>query len=336
MHPSEVWYGQSLGARLARAALTPVSWLYAGGWLAYRSAYDLGLKRPTEPHRAVICVGNLLVGGSGKTPVTLHIAEVLRDMGRQIVISASGYGGPRTEAASLAPDGPLKASEWGDEPAMIRWLLPDVPLIVGRRRVLAAEICAKEHPRAVMLMDDGFQHLPLRKHVSILLDPLAPRNSMCLPAGPYREPRSGRSRADLILPDRFRVDSGPTGLIRHDGAAVPMDEAPDRSILLLAVGDPERIERSLRESGLHPVTVRLLPDHDPMTAGNLFQFLPTDLPVITTAKDWVKLRERPDVGEREWLIAEYEARIEPAAEFRAWLEARLDGFPTTETQAAPE
>src|SRR5687768_508249 len=99
MHPSEVWYGQSLGARLARAALTPVSWLYAGGWLAYRSAYDLGLKRPTEPHRAVICVGNLLVGGSGKTPVTLHIAEVLRDMGRQIVISASGYGGPRAEAA---------------------------------------------------------------------------------------------------------------------------------------------------------------------------------------------------------------------------------------------
>src|ERR1022692_4001728 len=117
----DVWHSPTLGAAVSRILLTPASWLYAFGWEAYASTYRLGLKRPKEAHRPVICIGNLVVGGSGKTPATLAVAQLLLDMGEPIVLSVSGYGSPRSEAASIAPMGPLPAAKWGDEPAMVRW-----------------------------------------------------------------------------------------------------------------------------------------------------------------------------------------------------------------------
>src|ERR1700740_2610619 len=180
MHWTEIWDSESPRARLIRIFLAPISFLYALGWRSYLALYQLGLKKPSEPHKPVVCVGSLQVGGSGKTPLTLYLAALLRKLGYEVAIGCSGYGCPASEAAKIAPDGPLKASEWGDEPAMIRELLPEVPLIVGRRRVLAAKLCHASFPNSVLLMDDGFQHLPLQKHLSLLAMP--PRkNQRCLP-----------------------------------------------------------------------------------------------------------------------------------------------------------
>ncbi|HVL40476.1 MAG TPA: tetraacyldisaccharide 4'-kinase, partial [Fimbriimonadaceae bacterium] len=204
MRAEEIWYGDGWKPAAVRTLLTPLSWLYTLGWQSYLGMYRLGLKRPQEPHRPVLCVGNLVVGGSGKSPLVLHLARLLRNLGQDVVVSASGYGSPRAAGASVAPDGPLDPAEWGDEPAMLRWLQPDLPIVVGRRRVLAAQLVARSWPGSVMLMDDGFQHLPLHKHLTLLLDPDIP-NSQTLPAGPYREPRVNRSRADLVLPGAFRV-----------------------------------------------------------------------------------------------------------------------------------
>ena len=317
MHPGDLWNSDALHARLLRGALLPLSGLYAVGWEVYLATYRLGLKKAAHPHRRILCVGNLVSGGSGKSPVTLHVAQVLRELGHEVVISASGYGSPRAEAATLAPEGPLSAKEWGDEPAMIRWLLPDVPLVVGRRRVLAAELVAQHHPEAVMLMDDGFQHLPLRKDLSLILDDPNPRNRWCLPAGPYREGRWNRRRADAVLPGRFQIETEPLRFLRPDGSEV---SKPERMAALCALGQPERFFVAL--GGPEPAIA--LPDHDPMDAGTLLERLPRDRPTVVTAKDWVKLRERSDVGEREFLIARHAVRIEPATEFRAWLERRLD------------
>lgn len=309
----DLWESPRLGPRLVRAALTPLSWLYAAGWQTYLATYRWGLKRAAEPHRPVVCVGNLQAGGSGKSPLVRHLVDVLREMGREVVVSCSGYGAPHAEAASLAPDGPLDAARWGDEPAMLRDLVPDLPLVVGRRRVLAAELVHERRPHAVMLMDDGFQHLPLRKTISIVLDPEAPPNSRCLPAGPYREPRGNRKRADLVLPGRFRVvEEGPW-----------LDEEwPPRFVALCALGQPSRFLASLPRP---PVSTKVLPDHDPLTAGNLFDGMDPALPVVVTAKDWVKLRARTDLAGRRILVARHAVRVEPAAEFRAWLAERLDG-----------
>ncbi len=321
----ELWESTAPGARLARTALTPLSWLYAGGWQTYLLAYRLGIKKAQEPHRPVLCVGNLQAGGSGKSPLVRHLVDVLRDMGREVVVSCSGYGAPRAEAATLAPAGELDAAEWGDEPAMLRALVPDLPLVVGRRRVLAATLVHEAHPNAVMLMDDGFQHLPLQKNLSLVLDPINPPNRLCLPAGPYREPRSNRKRADQILPGRFHVkEEGPwlessERTTNHEPRTTT--DWPTAFAVLCALGQPARFLASLPHP---PTTTKLLPDHNPLTAGNLFDGMDPALPVVVTAKDWVKLRARTDLAARRILVARHAVRVEPAAEFRAWLAERLD------------
>ena len=323
MHAAELWHSTSPKARLARIALLPASAAYALGWEAYLAWYRLGFKKPEEPHRPVICVGNLQAGGSGKSPLTLHMADLLLGMSRQVAISCSGYGAPRSESATLAPDGPLDPAEWGDEPAMFRWLRPELPLVVGRARVQAAGIVHHTMPQAVMLMDDGFQHLPLQKHATILIDPSEPDNPWCLPAGPYREPRRNRKRADLVVPQAYRIDRQPLRLLTPDGE----EAQPDRYSVLCAIGQPERFLADLeryRPAANSPVPRLLLPDHDPLDAGNLLDRVPKELPVVVTAKDWVKVRRRADALQRDWLIATNEVRLEPQASFRAWLEQKLN------------
>lgn len=298
-----------------RFALYPASLLYAAGWRVYAAMYAWGLKKPYVARVPVVCVGNLTVGGTGKTPLVVHLAGVLRDLGREVVVSVSGYGSPGAEAASIAPEGELDPHRWGDESALLRDVLgPEFPLIVGRRRVLAAQLCDERFPHAVLLMDDGFQHLPLAKTVSILLDP-EPSNPFCLPLGPYREPRrSGAARADLVLPGRFHLQVGPTEL---DGPP------PKEADLLCAVGDPSRVRRGLDQAGVRVVAERILPDHHPLDSPGLLDGLGVVRPLVVTSKDWVKVR-RLSLGDRKVVVASYRVSIEPADEFRSWLAGRLD------------
>lgn len=300
---------------LARYTLYPASLLYATGWRLYAAMYGLGIAKPYVPRIPVICVGNLVVGGTGKTPLVAHLAGILREMGKEVVLSVSGYGSPGSEAATIAPSGELDPRRWGDEAAVLREELgAGVPLIVGRRRVLAAHLCEESFPNAVLLMDDGFQHLPLAKTVSIVLDP-EPANPFCLPLGPYREPRwSGAARADLVVPGRFRMDVGPT---EFDGPA------PEEADLLCAVGDPMRLRRALTAAGVRLENARILPDHHPLDDAGVLEGLGENRPLVVTAKDWVKLRRLP-LGGRKVVVASYRVSIEPADEFRSWLAGRLD------------
>lgn len=322
MHANELWTGRKLGPTLARIALFPFSLLYVIGWEAYLGMYRLGLKRAKHPHAPIICIGNLVSGGSGKTPVTIHLIEVLRQLGHSVTVSSSGYGSPRSEAATVAPSGPLIAAEWGDEATLFRWKFPDLALIVGRRRVLAADLCHQEFPNSILVMDDGFQHLPLQKDLTIILDPTSPPNPLCLPAGPYREARWNRRRADLVLPGQFQVVHHSKGLLHPNGE---LAESHPEVALLCALGQPENVIQSLTQLGIAVRDRRLLPDHDPLTGGTLIHDLPTDIPTVVTAKDWVKLRNHPDVAQREFLILDHSVTIEPASDFKAWLQSKLDG-----------
>jgi tetraacyldisaccharide 4'-kinase len=322
MHASELWEGRGFGPVLARCALAPFSFLYGIGWEAYLGIYRLGLKKAAHPHSPILCVGNLVSGGSGKTPVVLHLIGLLREMGYTVVVSSSGYGSPKSEAANLPPEGELNPEKWGDEAALFRHKYPDLNLIVGRRRVLAAEYCHEVAPDSILLMDDGFQHLPLKKDLTILLDPEKPKNRMCLPAGPYREPRWNRKRADLVIPGQFRIEES-TQITNIEGDALP---PPPECSLLCAIGQPQNVIAALEALGSRIVRKFLLPDHNPLTGGTLIQNLPSHIPTVVTAKDWVKLRNRADVGEREFLILDHQVQIEPKAEFTAWLKSHLDGI----------
>lgn len=300
---------------ILRYGLAPLSILYAAGWRVYAATYTLGLKRPYVARVPVVCVGNLTVGGTGKTPLVLSLADVLGSLGRSVAISVSGYGSPASRAATIAPEGHLDPARWGDEAALLRDALgTEVPLIVGRRRVLAAQLCEAEFPESVLLMDDGFQHLPLSKTVSIVLDP-EPQNPYCLPLGPYREPRgSGVTRSDLVLPGRFRLVAGGPEFAKP---------APPEADLLCAIGDPDRFRRALVESGMRLVEERILPDHHPLDDPSILAGLGEHRPLVVTAKDWVKLRRLPLEG-RTLVVASYRVSIEPADEFRSWLAGRLD------------
>lgn len=312
---------------MRNAMLSPLSLLYGLGWVAYESVYRFGWKTPAEPHPAVVCVGNLVVGGSGKTPFSLYTIGLLRAMGRLPVLSASGYGSPHSRGASLAPEGELDAGEWGDEAAYMRWLQPDLPLVVGRDRVAAAGIAAAAHPGSVLVLDDGFQHLRLRKHFSIVLDPPRP-NRLWLPAGPYREPRSGLRRADLVLPSdalSLRVSGGV--FRRPDGSEDPETPTPPARIdVLCAVAHPQRFFQALSAAGFEIVHYRLLPDHDRLDAGTLLHGFDPARPLFVTAKDWVKLRKRGDLAGRDVRIADYRIAVEPEDAFRRWLEERLESI----------
>ncbi len=316
MHVEEFWESRAVGPVLGRVALLPLAGLYAIGWECYLAWYKLGFKRAKMPHPRTLCIGNLVVGGVGKTPTVVFVAKELLARGHEVVVSSSGYGGPMSTGAQLAPDGPILASAWGDEPALFREELPSVPIIVGRDRLAAATIAGEQFRHSILLMDDGFQHLPVAKRVSVVLDPPR-RNRLCLPAGPYREPRWRKRRADLVIPGHYQVRSDPLEVETISGAYA----------LLSAIGQPERFLQSLIESGMvsgPPAMDLRLPDHDDLQAGNLLAPVPVAMPIITTQKDWVKLSERTDIAERKIVVAKHSVRIEPADEFFAWIEERLN------------
>ncbi|HMS54582.1 MAG TPA: tetraacyldisaccharide 4'-kinase [Fimbriimonadaceae bacterium] len=330
MHITEVWEGRSFAAMAIKGLLLPFSGVYALGWQMYRSVYQLGLKKAVEPQIPVVCIGNLTTGGTGKTPVTVAITQILAASGRTIVVGASGYGSPAAEGASVAPDGPLDPLQWGDEPALLRSLLPAVPLIVGRARVKAAQLCAQHFPHAVLLMDDGFQHLPLQKHVTVLVEPSWLTNHFCLPAGPYREPRGNRRLANILL--------GPEGhfqivqqLLTFTTINGQVAEVPKQAQMLCAIGSPQRFLESLRTSGVEVICQRALPDHDRLDAGTLFEGMEAAVPIVVTAKDWVKLQRRSDVP-TNLLIAHLAVDITPVEAFKSRLLSLLEAHESQGTR----
>ena len=315
MHAAEIWSSKAVLPRLIRIALFPLSLLYALGWEGYLFTYRLRLKKPYRSKLPILCIGNLVVGGSGKSPMVVWLVEQLRGLGYQVVVGCSGYGGPHAEAAEIAPVGPLEPSVWGDEPAMIRSMYADLDIVVGRRRVLAAQLVEERFPDAILLMDDGFQHLPLAKDISILLDASEQGNHLCLPAGPYREPRWNLGRANFVLPSKYRVQRLPIDL----GV-----EIPAQANLLCAIGQPQRFEADVAALGVNILERRFLADHDPLTAGTLFDGLDPNVPLIVTAKDWVKLQSRLDLAEREIIVARQRISVEPKDEFLTDLKRKID------------
>lgn len=299
--------------------LSPLSLLYQLGWRAYLLCYSSGLLKRYRPAVRTICVGNCTAGGSGKTPFTLYLAEALAARGIPVAVSTSGYGSPRYQGAALAPAGPLNVREWGDESTMFRELLPDIPLIVGHSRVEAAKIAEREFPDRLLLMDDGFQHLPLQPWISLVIEPQL-ENDFCFPAGPYREPPSlGQRRATRTL--TYDRDIHPLPLLVRTPAGDPVPKGPIH--ILCAIAHPQRLIDSLALAGYPAQSALTLPDHDPLDAGNLLSRFKGDTPLAVTAKDYVKLKLHPDLARLCVALVDYRVAPRDPDEFFSWLEQKL-------------
>lgn len=311
----DLWAGRGAVA----FALSPLALAYGLGWKVYAGMYALGVRRGYRSTLPSVCIGNLTAGGTGKTPTVAHVARVLATLGRKVVLSVSGYGAPVYSAPAVAPDGPLDPREWGDEAALLRWWLPDFPLVAGKRRAVSARLAERAFPGHVLLLDDGFQHLAFSPCVSVVLDPDRP-NRFCFPAGPFREPRTaGLARATAVIPGRFTVERSPR-------LTSPPDETPATATecdLLCAVGSPDGLVASVESMGVRVVGSRFLADHDPLDSKGLLDGLGLERPIVVTGKDWVKLKSRCDLGERRFLVADYDVAILPAEEFAVWIGERL-------------
>jgi len=240
------------GAGRARARwLAPLGGVFGAAAALRVGLYRRGLLRQRRLSGPVISVGNLSVGGSGKTPLVARVAEILRDAGEPVAILSRGYGGSFRGEALIVGDGAAvlaDASEAGDEPVMLARALRGVVVAVGRRRDRVGRAVEARFGRRVHVLDDGFQHLRLFRDLDLLCVGEADLADQPLPAGRLRERASASARADVICAwsatavtsdhgRTFRVSRRPLGFFDLDGNP---RAAPARPFLLSGIANPQR------------------------------------------------------------------------------------------------
>jgi tetraacyldisaccharide 4'-kinase len=326
------WYVRGgAPAPLTRALLRPVSWVWAAA-----TARRIARGRTVDPGVPVICVGNLTVGGTGKTPVVRALAKRLGGAQGRAQILTRGYGG-RLKGPLLVAPGLHSATDVGDEALM---LAGDAPVWVARDRAAGAQAAAAGGAR-VIIVDDGHQNPSLAKALSLVVVDGETRDhewpfgdGAVFPSGPMREPLAvGLARADaivLLLPaDLEAPDSAllalfagkPVLIARLVPGAPP---PPGPQLAFAGIGKPWKMERALKASGCDLADFAPLPDHARYDE-RLLRFLAERASrlgagLLTSEKDWVKLPPAWQARVKAWPI---EARFEDEAALDALL-ARLE------------
>jgi len=318
-YAERVWY-----APRAPLVLRPLAALFGLAVRLRRAAYRSGLLRTRHPGVPVIVVGNITVGGTGKTPVVAWIATTLAAAGYRPGIVSRGHGGQLRAGTHLVEPGDSAA--WtGDEPLLLR-RQTGLPVCVGPDRAAAAArlIAAGVD---IVIADDGLQHYRLARdlEIAVLDGERLFGNGALLPAGPLREPAERLGQVDLLLvnggesgvPGAFAVQVRSIGLVSPDGQQrQPLAALAGQRVRLLAgIGSPGRLQRALAEAGLDVVTIPVA-DHGRVSAAVLAA--DPGLPLLLTAKDVVKYPSLP-TG-RTWII---EAALQAPAALRETLLARV-------------
>ncbi len=227
-----LWQGHGLGSRLLLKPLSPLAWGMRGA-LAIR--HRLTAVRRVE--RPVISVGNLTVGGNGKTPLVLYLCHRLSAMGLRPVVVSRGYG--RQQAGNMLAwspgDPPADPSIFGDEPTWFTRRNPKVPVVVGADRVAACRWAIDELKAEVLVLDDAFQHIRLARDLDLVAvhAKAGLGNKQLLPAGPLREPPSALGRAHGLIFTYAEPDQQAGDLRRQH--ALP-EQLPAAACKLLPVG----------------------------------------------------------------------------------------------------
>ena len=315
------WYRRGAVAWL----LWPASLVFSIVVTVRRLLYWLRLLKSVHPGIPVIVVGNLTVGGSGKTPLVLWIAEFLKKKGWSPAIVSRGYGGtvewPR--AATVASE----AEDVGDEPIVLS-RRGGCPVWVGPDRVKVIEALRAEHPDVnVLVLDDGLQHYRLRRDLEIaVVDSRGFGNGFLFPAGPLRESSARLRSVDAVVSHGASVKGYAMQL--EGEVAHRMTDARERRPLqswrgqklhaVAGIGNPARFFVHVGRLG-PKVVPHPFPDHH--------RFIPEELefgdeaPVLMTEKDAVKLRR---YARANWWVLPVSAKLDPA--FADWLLEKLDGW----------
>lgn len=282
------WYGGSGRGRW----LLPLAWLFAGLARLRRSLYERGILARYRSPRPVVVVGNLTVGGSGKTPFVIWLAGELARRNFRVGVAMRGYRGGENAARRLTNADSAAAA--GDEALMIRRRL-SVPVAVAVRRADAVRLL--EPDCDLILCDDGLQHYALARDLEVVVvDGMRGfGNGRRLPAGPLREPAARIEEADAVVVNgdgyqrhgAIRMQLEPVAVVSlRDGSRRPLSDYAGREVVAAAaIGNPDRYFAMLRAHGLR-IETRTLPDHarfTPALAG-----AGQGKPVLLTEKDAVK------------------------------------------------
>jgi tetraacyldisaccharide 4'-kinase len=302
MRPETIWYG---GHWLAYPLL-PLSWVYRFAVAARRTAYRRGWLETRRLPVPVIVVGNLTVGGTGKTPLVLWLASFLLGRGFRPGILSRGYGGTARDWPRLVP-AQADPNELGDEGVLLA-RRGVCPVAAGPDRIAAGRLLLEEASCDIIVCDDGLQHYRLARDIEILVVDAARGlgNGYCLPAGPLREPGSRVSRVALRVCNggncfgAERMDLVPGGLtsLRDATLVRPLSSLRRQRVTAVAgTGNPERFFTLLRSHGLH-LDERPYPDHYRYGPGDAASWPPG--PVVMTEKDAVKCL--PFAGRDHWFL----------------------------------
>jgi tetraacyldisaccharide 4'-kinase len=298
MRAPEFWNSRSGSPTGYAALLSPLGALYARIVRFRRARAD-----PFRPNACILCVGNLTVGGSGKTPIAIALGRLLTARGKKIVFLTRGYGGRLRGPVQVNP-ARHSADDIGDEALL---LVTQGTTIVARNRAAGARLADSMRADAV-IMDDGFQNFQIAKDVSLIVidAEMGFGNGLCLPAGPLREPAaSGLARADAVV----LVGPGEPNLPPFDGPVLRAHLVPNapetvrgRSVFAFAgIGRPEKFFAMLRAIGAHIEGAQAFPDHHKFTRLELSALKNAALKrgalLVTTEKDFVRLdaQARQDV-----------------------------------------
>ena len=238
--------------------LKPAEMLYRGVNRLRRAAYRAGILKPKRLPKPVISVGNIAIGGAGKTPAVIAICRFLEQQGLRVCVLTRGYG-----AAGSGLVTELDPERFGDEPVLIKKSTTNTTVIVGAKRYENAA----GHECDAFVLDDAFQHLQLHRDLDVVID---------APARFYREGRSALRAAGVVIPRRIRVNV-PSGI--------------RRAFAFAGLANNEQFFESLREAGVEIAGTRSFSDHHRYSDREIDEIrrAAAGNPIVTTEKDAVKI-----------------------------------------------
>lgn len=300
------WYGNSRFAWL----LMPLAWLYGLITALRRLLYRLGIKRQHRLPVPLIVVGNISVGGTGKTPFTLMLCQLLQAQGWRPGIVSRGYGAKIENPLLVTKT--AQAHEVGDEPLLLA-KRSGCPVVVFANRVKAAEYLLQQTDIDIIISDDGLQHYALQRDIEIVLvDGLRGLgNEHLLPAGPLREGRWRLNSANLVISNSRPLPyaHGVMQIIPSAATAINTGSRlkPSPVNLVAAIGNPTRFANTVQQAGFTILQQHFFVDHH--------QFKVTDFkhiaaPILMTEKDAVKCTH---FAQDDWYSLGVDAQLDAAA-----------------------
>lgn len=283
--------------------LRPLEMLFRAAAALRRALYRSGILGSYRAPAPLVVIGNITVGGTGKTPVVIALAQAMQQRGIRPGVVSRGHGADAGVFPRIV-DASSTAADCGDE-ALLLWRRLQCPCVVAPSRVSAARLLLEQFPVDIVFSDDGLQHYAMWRDMEIILYDARRRwgNGWCLPAGPLREPLARLDSADFILcrgqGDR-RVTYIAQDLVNlHSGEVRPVSShgLAGRVHAVAGIGQPGQFFEMLEQLGF-TLQRHSFPDHHPYSAGDFTGL--TDRPVIMTEKDAVKCRDL--AGPDSWYL----------------------------------